>query len=225
MTRRRRRGFDRQAKKGAGGLLFAGLTEGEQPATGGARLEAQAPAFGEAEFLRIAMHFEKHGRKGARGKGCFGEPERILDAAWQGMHQGGGCQAEIQEAGGIGKARFAHHLVIGDEEQSLPTDAFRFRRHQGHGQTQTGHAPCLLQLLPAQLQQGAAGQHVPHQGVKDILLFTLSVRMDVCRSVSGALGCQACGMVRLSLDPGNRLPQGKKRLARLRALAHDDLSW
>jgi hypothetical protein len=31
-------------------------------------------------------------------------------------------------------------------------------------------------------------------------------------------------VVRLSLDPGNCLPQGKKRLTRLRALAHDDLS-
>jgi hypothetical protein len=89
MARRRRRGFDRQAKKSAGSLFLARLAEDQQPATGGAGFQAQAPALGKAEFPWIAVHFEKHGGKGARGEGCLGEPQCILDAARQGMDQPG----------------------------------------------------------------------------------------------------------------------------------------
>jgi hypothetical protein len=57
MARRRRRRFDRQAEKGAGGLFLACLAEDQQPDTGGAGFQAEAPAFGEAELLGVPVHF------------------------------------------------------------------------------------------------------------------------------------------------------------------------
>ena len=87
MPRRRRRGFDRQAKKGAGSLFLARLAEDQQLATGSAGFQAQAPALGEAEFLGVAMYFQEYGGKGPGGECCLDKPERILQAARQGMDQ------------------------------------------------------------------------------------------------------------------------------------------
>ena len=87
MPRRRRRGFDSQAKKGARRFFLARLAQNQKPATGGAGLQAQAPALGEAEFLGVAMYFQQDGGKGPGGECCLDKPERILQSARQGMDQ------------------------------------------------------------------------------------------------------------------------------------------
>ena len=61
------------------------------------------------------------------------------------MDQPGSRQAEVEEAGCIGKAGFAHDMGIGDEKQALPRLFILFRRHESKGQSKAGHSPCLLQ--------------------------------------------------------------------------------
>lgn len=207
----------------AGGLFLARLAEDQQPATGGAGLEAQAPALGEAEFLWIAVHFEKHGGKGAGGEGCLGEPQRILDPARQGMDQPGLWQTEVKKAGGIGETGLAHDMGIGDQKQPLPCLLALLCRHQCEGKAETCHASCLLQPEPSEFDQHSFAEHFTQKAIEEILLPAAC--FGCAASCLRVRGCrQTRGVVRLSLDPGNCLPQGKKRLTRLRALAHDDLS-
>ena len=95
------------------------------------------------------MYFQKHGRKGARRKCRLGKPQRILDAAGQGMDQSGLSDAEVDQSGCIGEACFPYDMSIGDEEQALSCCGFALASHQRHRQAETGHGTRLLKSLAA----------------------------------------------------------------------------
>ena len=98
LTRRRRRGFDKKAQAGARCLFLAGLTQDQECPTGTARLQAQTAAFGQPEFLQIAMHLEEHGRKGTGHKCGFRKPQCILDPAGHRMDDFACRKAEIDKS-------------------------------------------------------------------------------------------------------------------------------
>lgn len=106
-------------EKPAGGTACLFLTAFAQQEKGLARglgLQAETAAFRQTEMGRIAPNLENNGAEGAAFHRGLGQPERIVELARRRMKKAVPCKAEMNEADGMGQARFHRSHRIADPQ-------------------------------------------------------------------------------------------------------------
>ncbi|MBN8993989.1 MAG: hypothetical protein J0H94_02105 [Rhizobiales bacterium] len=149
---RRNRGLrgDLPTRQGGAGSDPAGLAEEQAHDPAFARPERQAPAGGEVELPRISADFRESRGEAGTAEPLLESPQSLAGTAHPDQDQPGRIEAELGEAGRIGKAAFATGGSLQNpENRPLFRDQGEERRGKaGGGGNVRQAAPDFMQGVP-----------------------------------------------------------------------------